>query len=106
MLIPQQSKRGKSGRPFCSPPSFIGLESACRERNSVEKERSPSPIAGLRWIRESTYVQDEPCRAVQLRARQRFSTDAELETCAVILTNASPHQDSNEKCHARGFQSP
>src|SRR5258705_1731527 len=66
--------------------------------NSVEKERSPSPIAGLRWIRESTYVRDEPCRAVQLTVQGSVSpADAELETCAVILTNASLNQDSNEK---------
>ena len=66
--------------------------------NSVEKERSPSPIAGLRWIRESTYVRDEPCRAVQLTVQGSVSpADAEPETCAVILTNASLNQDSNEK---------
>ena len=66
--------------------------------NSVEKENSPSPIAGLRWIRESTYVRDEPCRAVQLTMQGSVSpADAEPETCAVILTNASLNQDSNSK---------
>jgi len=65
---------------------------------SVENERSPAPIAGLRWIRESTYVRDEPCRAVQLTVQGGVSpADAEPETCAVILTNASLNQDSNEK---------
>src|SRR5260370_14469226 len=34
--------------------------------NSEETEKSSSPIAGLRSIRESTYVPDEPCRPVQL----------------------------------------
>jgi len=66
--------------------------------SSVEKENSPSPIAGLRWIRESTYVRDEPCRAVQLTMQGSVSpADAEPETCAVILTNASLNQDSNSK---------
>jgi hypothetical protein len=66
--------------------------------NSVEKEGAPSPIAGLRWIRESTYVRDEPCRAVQLTVQGSVSpADAEPETCAVILTNASLNQDSSEK---------
>jgi hypothetical protein len=66
--------------------------------NSVEAERSPAPIAGLRWIRESTYVRDEPCRAVQLTVQGSVApSDAEPETCAVILTNATLHQDSNTK---------
>jgi hypothetical protein len=66
--------------------------------NSVEAERSPAPIAGLRWIRESTYVRDEPCRAFQLTVEGNVApSDAEAETCAVILTNAALHQDSNEK---------
>lgn len=66
--------------------------------NSVEKESSPSPIAGLRWTRESTYVGDAPCRAMQLTLQGGVSpSDAEAETCAVILTNASLNQDSNAK---------
>jgi hypothetical protein len=66
--------------------------------SSVEKENSPSPIAGLRWIRESTYVGNEPCRAVQLTLQGNVSpADAAPETCAVILTNASLNQDSNSK---------
>jgi len=64
--------------------------------NSVEAERSPAPIAGLRWRRESTYVRDEPCRAVQLTVQGGVApSDAQSETCAVILTNATLHQDSN-----------
>ena len=66
--------------------------------NSVESERSPAPIAGLRWIRESTYVRDEPCRAFLLTVEGNIApSDAEPETCAVILTNATLRQDSNEK---------
>jgi hypothetical protein len=66
--------------------------------NSTEKESSPSPIAGLRWIRESTYVRDEPCSAVQVTLQGSVSpSDAEPETCAVILTNAALNQNSNPK---------
>jgi len=66
--------------------------------SSVEKENSPSPIAGLRWIRESTYVGNEPCSAVRLTLQGNVSpADAEPETCAVILTNAYLKQDSNSK---------
>lgn len=64
--------------------------------NSVEAERSPSPIAGLRWTRESTYVRDEPCRGVQLTPQGSLApSDAEPETCAVILTTAGLKQDSH-----------
>ena len=66
--------------------------------NSVQAEKAPAPIAGLRWIRESTYVRDEPCRAVQLTVQGvAAASDAETETCAVILTTANLSQDSNTK---------
>ena len=64
--------------------------------NSEEPEKSASPIAGLRWMRESTYVRDEPCRAVQLTVQGNVAaSDAEPETCAVILTTAALKQDSS-----------
>jgi hypothetical protein len=66
--------------------------------NSEEAEKSPAPIAGLRWMRESTYVRDEPCGAVQLTVQGSVApSDAEPETCAVILTTAGLKQDSNFK---------
>jgi hypothetical protein len=66
--------------------------------NSTEGEKSPAPLAGLRWIRQSTYVRDEPCGAVQLTTQGSVTpSDAEPETCAVILTTATLNQDSNEK---------
>jgi hypothetical protein len=66
--------------------------------NSDEVEKSPSPIAGLHWIRDSTYVGDQPCRAVELTLQGSVATsDAEEETCAVILTTAALKQDSNAK---------
>lgn len=66
--------------------------------NSEEAEKSSAPLAGLRWLRESTYVRDEPCHSVQLTLQGgATSSDADLESCAVILTNATLKQDS----HAR-----
>jgi hypothetical protein len=66
--------------------------------NSEEAEKSSSPIAGLRWMRESTYVRDEPCGAVQLTLQGSVApSDAEAESCAVILTTAGLKQDSNFK---------
>jgi len=66
--------------------------------NSEEAEKSPSPIAGLRWMRASTYVRDEPCRGVQLTVQGSVAlSDAKPETCAVILTTAVLRQASNAK---------
>ncbi|MCU1240487.1 MAG: hypothetical protein JWO71_1213, partial [Candidatus Acidoferrum typicum] len=66
--------------------------------SSAEAEKSPAPIAGLRWTRQSTYVRDEPCHALQLTAQGSVdAADAEPETCAVILTTAILNQDSSEK---------
>jgi hypothetical protein len=73
--------------------------------NSEEAEKSPSPIAGLRWMRESSYVRDESCRAVQLTVRGSVApSDAEPETCAVILTTAALKQDSNKAATPEDFK--
>ena len=66
--------------------------------NSDEPEQTPSPVAGLRWMRVSTYVDDEPCHAVELAPQSVAATsDAEPESCAVILTTATLRQASNAK---------
>jgi hypothetical protein len=66
--------------------------------NSQAAEKSASPIAGLRWVRESTYVRDEPCHAMQLTVQGGADpSDAEMESCAVILTTAILKQDSKAK---------
>jgi hypothetical protein len=66
--------------------------------NSAEAEKSPAPLAGLRWARQSTYVRDEPCHGLRLTAQGSVdASDAEPETCAVILTTATLNQASNEK---------
>jgi hypothetical protein len=63
---------------------------------SEEPEKSPSPIAGLRWIRESTYVRDEPCRPVNMTVEGDLAaSDAEPDSCAVILTTATLKQQSS-----------
>jgi hypothetical protein len=50
---------------------------------SVEVEKTPSPISGLVWERETTYVQDEQCPIL------------EDEKCAVFLTNATLKQKTS-----------
>jgi hypothetical protein len=73
--------------------------------NSREAEKSSSPIAGLSWMRESTYVHGEPCRAVQLTVQGGVTpSHAEPETCAVILTTAVLKQDSDKNPTPEDFK--
>jgi len=73
--------------------------------NSEEVEKSSSPIAGLRWMRESTYVRDEPCRSVQLTVQGSVApSEAEPDTCAVILTTAVLKQDSDKNATPEDFK--
>jgi hypothetical protein len=61
-------------------------------------EKSPSPIARLTWIRESTYVHDEPCRPVRLTPQGDLQeSDQPPDTCALILTTATLKQESPPK---------
>jgi hypothetical protein len=65
---------------------------------SEEPEKSPSPITGLSWTRESSYLRDEPCRAPQLTAQGEVIDSAQSpETCAVIQTTAALKQKSSPK---------
>jgi|SRR3974390_543212 len=52
---------------------------------SLEAEKTPSPIGGLVWEREITYVQNDKCPIVP------------DEECAVFLTAATLRQKSNPK---------
>jgi hypothetical protein len=63
-----------------------------------ESERSPSPIAGLTWTRESIYVRNESCAAVEMTLRS-VATDSrqQPDTCAVIFTIAALKQSSSPK---------
>jgi len=63
--------------------------------NSEEPETSSSPIAGLRWVRRSTYADNQSCRPVELTLSSGMAADnAEAQTCAVILTTALLKQGS------------
>jgi hypothetical protein len=67
---------------------------------SEEPEKSPSPIAGLVWTRESAYLHNEPCHAAQLTMQGDVadtSQASKLESCAVIQTTALLKQKSSTK---------
>jgi hypothetical protein len=67
---------------------------------SEEPEKSPSPIAGLTWTRESTYLRNEPCHAAQLTIQGDVADSrrpSETESCAVIQTTAALKRKSSSK---------
>ncbi len=65
---------------------------------SEQAEESSTPIAGLQWARDSTYVRDEPCQASQLSLMGDVSpSSGPSDTCAVLLTTAKLKQNSSSK---------
>jgi hypothetical protein len=77
------------------PPE--GIKSA-QKWKSQEPERTPAPLAGLTWFRESTYVRNEPCRPLRMNDQGDFvNSDQPPQTCAVILTIAALKQQSKPK---------
>ncbi len=77
------------------PPE--GLKPA-QKWKSQEPEHTPAPLAGLIWLRESTYVRNEPCRPLRMNEQGDFATsDQPQQTCAVILTTAALKQQSKPK---------
>ncbi len=77
------------------PPN--GMKSG-EKWKSEQAEQSSTPIAGLRWARDSTYVRDEPCQASQLSLMGDVSpSSGPSDTCAVLLTTAKLKQNSSSK---------
>ena len=69
-----------------------------RKWKSDAPETSPSPIAGLRWTRQSAYVRNEPCALTAITVQGRLvPSDIQPETCAVILTTATLKQQSSHQ---------
>lgn len=63
-----------------------------------QPEQAASPIAGLIWARDSSYVRDEPCSPAQLSLTGEATFPNRVaETCAVILTEAKLVQKSSPK---------
>jgi hypothetical protein len=107
VLLPEQQQAWQEwASRFLLPAGFrtAGVR-VTQKWNSREAEKSSSPIAGLSWTRESTYVRDEPCRAAQLTVQGSVApSDAEPETCAVILTTAVLKQDSSKSATPEDFK--
>lgn len=84
---------------FAAPGGFPqGGIKPSQKWKSEELEKSPAPIAGLTWLRESTYVRNEPCRPLRVNDKGDFvESDQPPDTCAVILTTAALKQKSSTK---------
>jgi hypothetical protein len=64
-----------------------------------EPESAPAPIAKLVWMRESTYVRDEPCHISEVTIDGDIAEahpNQVPETCAVIETSATLKQRSSK----------
>jgi hypothetical protein len=91
----QQAWRGWAAR-FASGSVFPSAVKISQTFKSEEPENSPSAIEGLRWLRNSRYVRDEPCRPASMSVQGDLApSDAPSETCAVILTDATLKQKSS-----------
>ena len=65
---------------------------------SVQAEQAGAAIAELVWMRESTYVRNEPCHANQVSNMGELSASSgPPDTCAVLLTTAILKQKSSPK---------
>ena len=65
---------------------------------SDQPEPAASPIAGLSWTRDSTFVRDEPCAPAQLSATGEVTPpNGSADNCAVLLTAAKLVQKSSPK---------
>jgi len=66
--------------------------------SAEQPEPASSPIVALVWVRDSTYVRNEPCRSAQRSAAgEIFPSGGPEETCAVLLTTARLVQNSSSK---------
>jgi hypothetical protein len=63
---------------------------------SEQAVQAGSPIAALRWARESQYVRNEPCQSSELSITGEISAaNGPSDTCAVLLTTARLKQKSS-----------
>ncbi len=86
---------------FAGPAAFPeGGVKLAQKWKSEEPEGASSPIAKLVWIRESTYLRDEPCHVLELTAEgdvEKRNPQQAPEICAVIETDAALKQKSSQK---------
>jgi len=100
----QQACRNGFSLSACCRIPYAGSRIA-QKWSSVEKENSPSPIAGLRWIRESTMSAMSLAAPFKLTLQVMSLRRCRAGDLRLILTNASLIRIPTQKCHARRLQS-
>lgn len=98
-LLPEQQQAWQEWvRHFAIAIDFPRAVKRGQKWKSEDAEKSPSPIAGLNWVKTTTYVRDEPCRLAQTTPTGDVApSDRKLEKCAVVLTTAILKQKSSPK---------
>jgi len=102
LLFPEQQQAWKEwvarfAAPAALPENGIRIG---QKWKTEELENSPAPIAKLTWLRESTYLRDEPCHISELTVEGDVAAahpQQVPETCAVIETSATLKQRSSTK---------
>ncbi len=102
MLFPEQQQAWKEwAARFASSAALPeGGVRIGQKWKTEEVESSPAPIAKLIWMRESTYLRDEPCHVSELTIEGDVAAahpQQVPETCAVIETSATLKQRSSTK---------
>lgn len=98
-FLPEQQKAWRDWASQVSLASAYpdkGVQRGQKWKN-MEAAEEPAAVKGLIWRRESAYVRDEPCRAMQLTLQGPAEGNGEPETCAVLLTTARLEQKSSPK---------
>jgi hypothetical protein len=99
-LLPEQQQTWEEWvARFALAWTFPGAGVKIGEKwKSEQAEHAGAPIADLVWLRESTYVRNEPCHANQLSNLGELSASSGTpDTCAVLLTTAKLKQRSSPK---------
>jgi len=98
-LLPEQQQTWQEWvRHFAIANAFPRGVKRGQKWKSEDAEKSPSPIAGLNWVKTATYVRDEPCRLAQATPTGDVApSDRQSETCAVVLTTAILKQKSSPR---------
>jgi hypothetical protein len=99
-LIPEQQQAwqewlARFAVAWTLPPAGVKLGEKWK---SEQPESAGAPIAELIWLRETTYVRNEPCHASQLSfLGEPSASSGPPDTCAVLLTTAKLKQQSSSK---------
>jgi hypothetical protein len=80
-FLPEQERAVQDWLEGISPAEALPEGGVAPREKWASQQDARLPLAGVKWVRESTYLRDEPCRQAPGEA-------ASGEICAVILTRS------------------